>query len=597
MANHSLIPTAVNPGGLTQLINNLGRDCHPTQFVREFVRNGIEACQRTPSGGGRVTVDYDRQLAEENGVFKITFTDSGDGMSAEQMLHLLNNLSASGGTGNDFVNYGVGAKISALTRNHAGVLYQSWRDGVGHAVLIKYHAQQGVYGIQGIDQGAETFYALALPPSAKPEGIGSSGTRVTLFGMSESQDTMMPPEGAGGIRESWLALYLNSRFFVLPNGIELAARIGYYREANPKHNYLTGIRGQKAILDEKAEIKGTFNLEDGLLYWWVLPKGVDGHGRELLKGHTALVHEGEVFDISDARSNRSAFFGILVGRERVTIYVEPKNVVQNTARTNLVRPDGASIVWDAWQDRFRSNMPTELRSFLDGLLDASTKDSHTESIRERLKNLKALYKLSRYRPRKDGPILAVEDSAAEYGTGQMGKGERGASATKGGSAGDIAGSLATALLTSLAQGQVGVPSVAVEPDPFPKVRWVGVEGNTQLIDRAAEYVQPDHVILANKDFQGVQDLIAYFGKIYGDNPDVLQLIDDEVRQAFEQALTECVAGALSLKNRKHWNPTEFEAALSREALTTAVMPRYWMVSHVRRVLGSKIKGQVENGTL
>ena len=60
--------------------------------------------------------------------------------------------------------------------------------------------------------------------------------------------------------------------------------------------------------------------------------------------------------------------------------------------------------------------------------------------------------------------------------------------------------------------------------------------------------------------------------------------------AFEQLLTESVAGALALKNRTHWNNTEYDAALSKEALTTVVMQRYWMISHIKRVLGNKIKG-------
>ena len=38
----NFLPTEVNPSGLTALIENLGRDCHPTQFLREFAKNAIE---------------------------------------------------------------------------------------------------------------------------------------------------------------------------------------------------------------------------------------------------------------------------------------------------------------------------------------------------------------------------------------------------------------------------------------------------------------------------------------------------------------------------------------------------------------------------
>jgi hypothetical protein len=596
MPNTNFLPTEVNPGGLTSLIKNLGRDCHPTQFLREFTKNAIEACQRSGEKICKVVIDYNQKVNQTADVYKICFIDTGDGMTDTQMINLLNNLSASGSVKNEYENYGVGAKISALTRNHEGIQYESWRDGVGHTVFIKYNSDEGIYGIQGIpsDDGL-THYAIKIPDKDKPSEIGTHGTRVTLMGMSWMQDTMLPPEGVSGIKESWIALYLNSRFFRIPDHIEMGARIGYYRENNPKHNYVLKIRGQKAILDEKAQSKGVEQLSDAKLYWWVMPKASDGHGRELLKGHTALLNEDEIFDISDSRSNRVAYFGVVLGRDRVIIYIEPQNVVQNTARTNLVRPDGSPVSWDKWQDEFRSKLPQKLKEFLDDLLNENAKDSHTESIKERLKGLRELYKLSRYKISTKGTMFASPNSDIDFDTGNIRLGVRrevpiplSPTPKKGGTTGN----LSTALLTALVDEDTGIRVSVVEPDPFPKVEWVNVteEINQQLTDRAAEFIQTENLILANKDYQGVEDLVKYFSKNYSDTPEVIKIIKDEVMQALEQALTECVAGALSLKNRRHWNPKDFEMAISKEALTTAVMQRYWMVSHIKRVLGSKIKG-------
>lgn len=53
----SFQPTGVNSSGLTALIQNLGRDCTPSQFMREFVKNAFEACQRA-GVNGRVEVDF-----------------------------------------------------------------------------------------------------------------------------------------------------------------------------------------------------------------------------------------------------------------------------------------------------------------------------------------------------------------------------------------------------------------------------------------------------------------------------------------------------------------------------------------------------------
>jgi cation transport regulator ChaB len=96
--------------------------------------------------------------------------------------------------------------------------------------------------------------------------------------------------------------------------------------------------------------------------------------------------------------------------------------------------------------------------------------------------------------------------------------------------------------------------------------------------------------MANLDFQGRKDLINYLAKDYSDLPEVIKIIEFEVTEAFEQILTECVASALSFKNRSQRDDNDYRTAISREALTTAVMFRYWMLNHLKRVLGNKLKG-------
>ena len=117
MAN--LTATRVDDAGLTDLIQRMARDCPPDQFVREFIKNSIEAVQRVPGTDKQIRIDVDWGYFEATGVHKICFMDNGDGMTGNEMLKHLNNLSSSGHIQHD--NYGVGAKISALTRNHAGI--------------------------------------------------------------------------------------------------------------------------------------------------------------------------------------------------------------------------------------------------------------------------------------------------------------------------------------------------------------------------------------------------------------------------------------------------------------------------------------------
>jgi hypothetical protein len=75
--------TNVNPQGLSALIRNLGRDCPPTQYLREFLKNAIEACQRTTESNCQITIDLNPEVLETQNLYKIAFTDNGDGMTGE----------------------------------------------------------------------------------------------------------------------------------------------------------------------------------------------------------------------------------------------------------------------------------------------------------------------------------------------------------------------------------------------------------------------------------------------------------------------------------------------------------------------------------
>ena len=59
----------------------------------------------------------------------------------------------------------------------------------------------------------------------------------------------------------------------------------------------------------------------------------------------------------------------------------------------------------------------------------------------------------------------------------------------------------------------------------------------------------DNLIKANKDFQGIKDVIDYFLRLYRHVPTASVIIADHVYEQLEQLLMETVAGAL-LKGSK-----------------------------------------------
>jgi hypothetical protein len=605
-------PTSVNVQGLTALIRNLARDCTPEQFMREFVQNSIEACVRTGLPERRVLIDFNHTLHAHSGIFKLCFTDNGDGMSLEQMNNLLNSISASGGAGNTYENYGVGAKISSLTRNHFGVQYESWKGGVGHTIIIRYNPKFDVFGIQGFNHAnGSVVYHRTIPDAQRPDFVKEHGTRVTLFGNTLDQDTMAPPWGVSGDKGSWLYQYLNKRYFHLPAAVAIDVRQGYDQDpSDATQHFLRRLEGFGETLSANASHQGVLALVDAKAYWYILKADSP------IKGHSALLNQGEIFNVEGDRSNRLTHFGILVGRERVVIVVEPEEGSQNIARTHLKKPDGSDFSWHAWQDEFRARLPEEIQAYLQSLLSQRTKASSSKEINQRLMTLRSLYDLSGFEPMvvqapveltevaapEQAPSDVPADAPVEVATEASEKASSEAPA-------DVAAQVpdeAPAQVPTEPPAQTPVPEPEPEPEPqqetsvplevpkeeelanyFPRVEWTTEAQSPQLTGRAAEFIEYSNIVLANQDFKGLQDLFKYFDQQYTLSEDAHRAVRHAIMQNAEQALMESIAGVLSLKNDPSWRG-QYHQALSKESLSALVMQRFWSVKAIEAELMAQL---------
>src|SRR5438067_8209035 len=77
------------------LLDRLGQDCHPLQFLRELTQNSIEAIQRSGERG-EIIWDVDWNHYGLTGVIKLCIIDTGDAMTGPEMVEHINKLSASG---------------------------------------------------------------------------------------------------------------------------------------------------------------------------------------------------------------------------------------------------------------------------------------------------------------------------------------------------------------------------------------------------------------------------------------------------------------------------------------------------------------------
>ena len=287
-------------------------------------------------------------------------------------------------------------------------------------------------------------------------------------------------------------------------------------------------------------------------------------------------------------------FGVIFGHNRVVIYVQPTNgtgrkLTSNTARTHLLL-NNEPLPWADWAAEFREALPQAIKDLMEEVAGASAASDHKQSIRERLKQIRDLFRISRYRPVRTGKLRIDEDALTVGGKAKEDAEERdssssasGKSGGKGGRAGDI---------YSLFLAAKGVPGDELRVDIQPEIRWVSVADGTRtppdLEDRAAKFLAPENMILANGDFRVFTDMIDRWCKQYSHVAGARETVQDVVREWFEQQLIETVMGVQALRDARQWSVQDVDKTWSEEALTAAVMPRYHVDIAVKRALGAKL---------
>ncbi len=581
------------------LLDRLGRDCHPLQFLRELTQNSLEAIQRSGEPG-QIIWDVEPAQMILNDVQKLCIIDSGCGMTGDEMVKFINQLSASIGEQSFSENYGVGAKIAAATRNHEGVVYMSWKNGQGSMIHLQRDSDTGQYGLIKHQKKDGTYSSyLLIDDDLKHENIKDHGTIVVLLGNSPDESTMTAPERVPS-PSRWVSKYLNTRYFRFPENVTVRAREGWdFPSADKDRNVLRKLMGQEGYLKRHSEKSGTTELTNATAHWWILkdePAINNNSGYIESAGHIAALYQNELYEIASARRGMRKLqqFGITFGYRFVVIYIEPHKdklkdkITTNTARTMLLL-ENENLPWGDWAEEFREKMPEELKAFVQEKAAGSASTDHSKSIRDRLKDIIDLYKISRYRPAPDGTLLIDSDQLVRGGRPSK---ERESSPSKtprrSGRKGGSAGSLYSAF-----EKDSGIPGEKITPDPFPETTWVTIENGTRaqgyLEDRAAGYIEESNLLQINADFRVFKDMIEFFTKEFGDGPGVRDVVHDVVCAWFEQALVETVIGVQALQGTsKEWTQDYYTVAISEEALTSSVMQRYHVITSVRRELANKL---------
>ena len=409
----------------TFLLERLGTECTDLQGLRELTVNGLDAiAELGDRAGGRVVWDMDWLRFDASGgrVRKLSVTDTGTGMTPEQLRQYINQLASSGREQSAAANFGVGAKIAAGSRNPHGLEYRSWHRGQGALVCFKRHPD-GRWGLepQRWPDGRSDFWR-PLDEQEKPLLLRGQdhGTQVVLLGRHERHDTIQPRDSVTEGRRQWIARYLNGRFLRLPQQVEVLVR-----DQHRHPGELQRVHGEQCHLQQRAIAAGVVELSDAIAQWWALDDDHRGRRREgtlwASAGHVAAVFGDELYDIlpqTRGGYGRLQDFGIRFGYERVVLHVHPDvqagRLECNTARTLLLLHH-EPLPWARWGEEFAAAMPAEIRQLQERAASADAVPRE-EAIRQRVTAIMPLYRLSRYRPPRRLPRCRRSPSRCDLRT-------------------------------------------------------------------------------------------------------------------------------------------------------------------------------------
>jgi tetratricopeptide (TPR) repeat protein len=542
--------------------------CPKVMMLRELVMNALEAAAQNRAGVQTVCIGA--KLI--NGVNKLSIWNTGRGMSAPE-IHQICDLAASLYKENSLdKNFGMGAKVASLPSNKLGLRYRSCHNGVVSEVTLIQH--DGVYGrhrydhqLPGVD--GEVADVTTLCQTEGGYDLSHDWTEVTLFGNQANQNTLIDPyNGDPSMPENWLAEYMTSRFFRLPEGVRLEMPQPFI-----------GIAGRVELFDRYESVKslGGVVIHYGYtadLTRMTAPLAADGLPN--FAGQISIVYRNEVYGLRRGQEwlLDAPVYGFPFAGRHCSVFIElPDDYgVRPEVYRQFLRfttGDQRQVFTQDFSALVRTSVPLWLQEII-----ASFGQPRHDYITEVSDELQALLiQLG----------VAAEQRQASLPRGaETGQKEsyQNTEDTKDVSANDTK--------------KLPLPTVFEKPPEIITIRDEMQVDERELQGRVARYYPQTHQLFINLTYSAVTRLAAQLENDFASSPDAI-LRAQAAEDIGSWIVTRQVARALAYtlaKKTAGWTPEEVSRARSPEALSVVADDYLALLGSARRRMAETLNMQI-----
>lgn len=551
--------------------------------IRELVQNAIEA-QPQYEGQKREIEFYINKFELNDGseVEKISIKNNGIGMSADELRTVTNLSATSHKTLGKGFNYGIGAKVSGLRSNPAGLRYRSCKNGiVSEVTLIE---EDGVYGrLKDEETNADVFDVSSEYNDLLD--LIEDWTEVTLFGTDISHNTMQKPFGDElQVDQNWLNVLVHYRYYKLPQNIGITYHEGVLSQTQSKRTLKTWHQ----IISSKDQIKyETVDSDEGIKITYALNAAKGWNVHQIgLQSCGAIVYKNEMFDVASSNKilnkrwgTTAPKLGIPFGSDAISIFIELEDdfpVDMNMYRDQLINNVGEIIHIEDFAYYVVDLMPDWIKSHIDA--ERNKHNGSNDNVRKRIAEIIRSLNIQKEQLRPE--ITGKEFVDIDHGVNSL---DGGINSKNSGNKRLTLAKSGMAKPAKLMNGYENIPDWSYITESS-EIKEHGLTGY------AASYVGGvGNQIYINSTHHNFLDKLKELNDNYP-----LEMNDETCQEVIYRVFEEeyainlvlCVIHAKYEWKRNKWDDEELESATSKAALTISVSKDYDIMTRTKVRLGS-----------